>query len=206
MADFLPTVQTATITAGGTAQLLVAASAIRSSLVIQPQTEDCLVNFGATAGVQATGTLTVTTNPDVDDTIAVNGVTFTFKASSASATQITIGATQTETAANMVTILNASVHASVSIATYSSSSAIVTITHDAGGADGNAFTLANSSGGDITRSAATLAGGSDTVGGLLLVSENQYVFDASQFPSIRQGVYVVSVTDSAKIAYLEGNQ
>ncbi len=205
---FTPAVQTVSITAGGTAQILVPACSEDfqfQSLLIQPQTEACLLNFGATAGVQATGTLTVGALPAINDTIAVNGVTFTFVAASASATQITIGATETITAANMVVILNASVHASISIATYSSNGAVVTITYDAGGVDGNAYTLANSSGAAaVTRSAATLAGGSDTVGGLSLASGQIGVFDASQFPAIRNGVYAVSATTAAKVVYVVG--
>lgn len=207
MSNFTPSVQTVSITAGGKSQVLVAAADVdnpRQSVIIQPQTEACLINFGAQAGLQATGTLTVATQPSINDTIAINGVTFTFVASSASATQITIGADETETAANMVTILNASANASINIATYTSALGVVTIAFDTYGTDGNAYTLADSSGGDVTRSAATLAGGSNTVGGIALALNQIGVFDAAQFPQSKLDIYAISATDAAYISYLVG--
>lgn len=202
--NFTPSVQTVSITNGGTSEILVAASQERQSLWVQPQTEACLINFGATAGVQATGSLTAGDVPDINETIAVNGVTFTYVASSASATQITRGATVAETADNTATILNASVNASISVATYTSDGVdTVTITYDAGGTDGNAYTLADSSAGSVTRSAATLAGGSNTAGGLYL-AQYQIADISTPYGSQRQAVYVTSATTGAKVSYLEG--
>ncbi len=65
-APFSAPISTVSITAGGTSQVLLAAADVdtpRQTVLIQPQTEACLINWGgATAGTQATGTLTAGTN------------------------------------------------------------------------------------------------------------------------------------------------
>ncbi len=208
-APFTPPVYTTSITAGGTAQVLIAAATPdtpRNTLFVQPQTEACLINFGITAGTQATGTLTAGANPLDAVTIAVNGVTFTFKTVVVTpATDVLLGASKEETMTNFAAVLNASVNASISIATYTASGAILTITYDAGGVDGNAYTLANSSGAaSVARSAATLAGGSNTVGGIYLAQNTMFLQNARDLPSIREAVYVVSATDAAKVNYTYG--
>lgn len=203
--NFTPSVQTVSITNGGTSEVLVAASNARQSILIQPQTEACLINFGATAGLQATGTLTAGSNPANNETIAVNGVTFTFKTVVVTpATDVLRGATEGDTMTNFAAVLNASANASISIATYTVSGAVLTVTYDAGGADGNAFTLADSSAAAVTRGAATLAGGSNTVGGIALAMGQPLSIDAP-YGSLKQDIYVLSATTAAKINYLEGN-
>ena len=47
------------------------------------------------------GTLTFVTNPVAAETIAINGVTFTFVAGASTATNVHIGASKEETAANV---------------------------------------------------------------------------------------------------------
>lgn len=208
MSNFTPSVTTTSITAGGTSQLLMAAADVdtpRQSVMIQPQTEACLINFGATAGTQATGTLTAGANLVATETIAVNGVTFTFIAGASTATDVQIKATKELTMAEFASVLNASVNASVSVATYTVSGAIVTVTYDAGGTTGNGFTLANSSGtAAITRSAATLAGGPNTVGGIALSLNQLATLNAKDFPQIKLDIYVTSVTTAAKISTTYG--
>ena len=199
-----PPITTFTLTNGGTAQLMLAANQLRTGLVIQPQTEASVINFGATAGVQATGALTVAVNPSNNETIAVNGVTFTFKSSASTSTEVQIGGDADETAINFAAKLNASANAAITVATYTASSTAVDISYDAGGTDGNAYTLAVSSGGNVTRSAATLTGGLNTGNGLQLADEQIIVFSASEYPSIKNAIYIVSATNSAKTVYLEG--
>lgn len=207
MSNFTPSVTVTSITAGGTSQILMAAADAdtpRQSVIIQPQTEACLINFGATAGVQATGALLVDSLPANNETIAINGTTFTFKSSAPSGNQFLIGANEAETAANMVSVLNASAVAGIAVATYAVSGDSVTITYDAGGTTGNSYTLADSSGGKVTRSAATLAGGSNTVGGLLLATNTLAEFDANKLPQIKLAIYVTSATTAAKISTIYG--
>lgn len=110
----------------------------------------------------ATGTLTFVTNPVDTETIAVNGVTFTFVAGASGATDVHIGDTLADTALEFVNVLNASASGSITPATYSVpyGGDVVTITYDTAGTTGNSFTLANSSGTvAVTRSASTLLGG-----------------------------------------------
>ena len=64
------------------------------------------------------GTLTFGTNPLDTETIAVNGVTYTFKDTPASATDVQIGATKEATATNLAATLSQSANASIVVATY----------------------------------------------------------------------------------------
>lgn len=195
-------VSTFSITNGGSSELLLAADATRQNLFIQPQTEDCLIQFGQTAGTQATGTLTAGANASNNETVAINGTTFTAKSSGPTGNQFLIGATKEITMTNLAAVLNSSVVAGIALATYTVNGAIITITYDAGGTDGNAYTLADSSGGHITRSGATLSGGSNTVGGMALALNQIATLSGADFPSIREAIYVLSATDAAKIGYL----
>ncbi len=202
---YTPTVQTFTLTNGNTAQLLVAANGARQNIMINPVTESSLIQFGATAGTQATGTLTASDQPTASETIAVNGITLTFVAGASTSTNVHIGATKEDTMANLAAVLNASANAALTVATYSVSDAVVTITYTAGGTDGNAYTLANSSGtAVVTRSAATLAGGSSTVGGWTMAAGVPVIIPGDRFPSIKNDIYIVSASNGAATNYLEG--
>lgn len=113
-------------------------------------------------GSQATGSYVLTDNPTINDTLVFNGLTFTFVASSASAVQITIGAYLDDTIANALAILNASVNAAITPATYSSpASGTILATYTALGTVGNAYSLGTSPAGIYSRSASTLAGGTN---------------------------------------------
>lgn len=106
----------------------------------------------------ATGSITFTGLPLADETVTVNGVAFTAKASGATGAQFNIGADVTETALNFATVLNASVHASISVATYTPALGVVSIAYDTAGTAGNAFTLTEAAT-NVTLSGATLTGG-----------------------------------------------
>lgn len=205
MADFTPSVTVTSITAGGTSQILMAADNARQAVMIQPQTEACLINFGATAGTQATGTLTAGANLVNTETIDVNGVTFTFVTGASTSTNVHIGSAKEDTMTNLAEVLNASANASISVATYTVAGAVLTVTYDAGGTTGNSFTLANSSGtAAITRSAATLAGGSNTVGGVVLTLNQIAIFSTDTLPQIKGDIYVTSTTTGANISTTYG--
>lgn len=124
---------------------------------------EATVAAGSTSGSQATGTLTLGVNPTAAETIAVNGITFTFIAGASTSTDVHIGASADDTAANFAAVLNASVNAAINIATYTVVTNVVTITYDTQGVAGNAYTLANSSGANVTRSTPTLTGGVDGI-------------------------------------------
>lgn len=127
--------------------------------------------LNSTGGTNATGTITITTNPAANDTIIVNGVTLTFKAAAAAANEVTIGASAAATATNLAAVLNASNEPGIAAATYSAAAAVVTVKYGniviygtAGmkGVEGNTFTLnSGTAGAKVTMSGATLAGGTD---------------------------------------------
>lgn len=136
---------------------------LRNKLVayFQSQLEIKIVDQGTAAGA-----IVFSAQPTVNSIITVNGTAFTFVASGATGNQINIGAALTNTLDNMVTVLNASAVAGVARATYSKTgTTTLTITHDAFGPDGNAFTLAagSSPATNGTASGTTLTGGGDKV-------------------------------------------
>lgn len=139
----------------------------RTISVKVPLAETTLDNLVATmpgatlvqnGGTKASGTITVSTNPVANDTIVVNGVTFTFKASATTPLDIAIGAAANNTATNIAAVLTAYSDPRVSIAKYSVATNVVTVTYEEYGTGGNAFTLAKTGTG-ITVSGATLSGG-----------------------------------------------
>jgi len=91
----------------------------------------------------------------------------TFTEGTFTSAQVEIGLTVAETAANFAAKLTASANASITVASYTIADPParqdrVIGTYDTQGTGGNAFTLANSSNGSITRSAATFTGGAAT--------------------------------------------
>jgi hypothetical protein len=108
---------------------------------------------------KARGISTYTAQPAADTTITPNGVPFTFKGSGAAGNQANIGASLSETLANMVAALNASVIPAVALAAYEATATEIRISYKTGGTGGNAFTLAAGAGSNGTASAATLTQG-----------------------------------------------
>ena len=117
----------------------------------------------STAAVRASGTVTCAA-VQADDTVTINGVTFTAKASGATGDQWNItGGNNTATAAALAAAINASTTVGVAgIVTASASLAVVTVQAIQAGRTGNAITLASSDGTRLAVSAAKLASGADT--------------------------------------------
>ena len=113
---------------------------------------------GDVTGVKATGTVTFTGLPVADETITVNAIVYTFKASASTATQITIGADATATASNAAS----KIEANDSAVDASNVAGVLTITAAATGEYGNAITLAEAAT-NTAVSGATLSGGIDKV-------------------------------------------
>ena len=114
---------------------------------------------GDVTGVQATGTITFTAAPVADETITVNAIVYTFKASASTATQITIGANVTATASNTaskIELNDAAVNA-VSVA------GVVTISAANTGTYGNAITLTEAATNTSVSGSGTLTGGINKV-------------------------------------------
>lgn len=113
---------------------------------------------GDVTGVAATGQITFTGAPLPNDTITVRGVVYTFKVLAVAATEITIGANVTATAANTVSVINAN----DALLDALSVAGVVTVGASNTGIYGNAYTLAEAAT-NTTVSGATLTGGVDKV-------------------------------------------
>ncbi|HYG86987.1 MAG TPA: hypothetical protein VD978_12075 [Azospirillum sp.] len=142
----------------------------RNVKVKAPLAETTLTNLvavmpGATlvsaTGAKASGTITFAELPLAGDSITVNGVAFTFRASLTGGNEILLGIDAEETAANAAQVLSGSAEAPVAAANYAAAAGVLTVTYKVLGTAGNTFTLA-ASGTGISVSGATLAGG--TVG------------------------------------------
>jgi hypothetical protein len=142
----------------------------------------------------AVGSLTFGTNPVATETIAVNGVTFTFVAGASTATNVHIGATKEETAAEFAAVLGRSANGSITVMSFTvnpSAPAVINISAILPGTAGNAYTLANSSGTvAVTRSGATLSGG-------LGYGSGQTVDAAADFNDIDQSLTRWAVASGA---------
>lgn len=115
-------------------------------------------------GVAATGTITFSGTGAANDTILVNGVTFTAKTSGATGNQWNVGASATASAANLAAAINASATALVSDhVTASAASGVVTITSKFNSVAGNAVTIAEGvdAGSVMAVSGARLTGGTN---------------------------------------------
>lgn len=119
---------------------------------------DALERTSAAYGKKASGTITFTGLPVADETFVVNSVTYTFKETAATATEVTIGADATETATNTA----AAVDANDPLLTVTSAAGVVTITAASGGTGGNAYTLTEAAT-NTAVSGATLTGGTNLV-------------------------------------------
>lgn len=107
---------------------------------------------------RATGQINFSSFPAANDTVTVNGVVITWKASGATGNQVNIGASAAASAANLATFLTNSVNASLTPAQYGANGAVVYVSYKVSGTGGNSFTLAESSTA-TTVSGATLTGG-----------------------------------------------
>lgn len=123
----------------------------------------------AVGGAKASGTITLGSNPSANDTVVINGETYTFKASGTGVRDVVIGADATATAAALVAKLQlANAPTKTRSASYVAAAGVVTVTYDEVGVDGNAFTLAKT-GTAVTVSGATLTGGTDGTGKRVVV-------------------------------------
>lgn len=109
-------------------------------------------------GVDAHGTVTFTGAGTAADTLTLNGVAITFVASGPTGNQVLIGGSAAATAANLQTFLQNSANSLLTVASYSTVGAVLTITYKTVGTGGNAYSMVKSSTA-ITLSASTLLGG-----------------------------------------------
>jgi len=117
-----------------------------------------VTSASAGAGTPANGTISLTGNPTANDTVTIGGTVVTFVAANPTGSQVLIGTTAAQTAANLQAFLQASADTNLVKAKYATSLGVVTVTYGSVGTAGNAFTLTKSST-NVTLSGATLSGG-----------------------------------------------
>lgn len=109
-------------------------------------------------GVQASGTIILSGQPSNGDTVTIKGTAVTFVSGTASGNQVQIAGSALLTAAALQTFLQNSADSNLAACTYNTISLTTTITARAYGIAGNSYGLLKS-GANIAVSAATLLGG-----------------------------------------------
>jgi hypothetical protein len=109
-------------------------------------------------GVAASGSITFSAKPSNGDTIAVNGITWTFVTMGATGNQTNIGVNLSATMTQLATDLGASGSGALTVASYTSTPTALVITYGVVGASGNAYTMASGTLNSVP-SGPTLAGG-----------------------------------------------
>ena len=147
------------------AKVPLAETTLENMVAIMPGTT--LIQTGGTV---ASGTITFATGAaSANDTVTVNGVTFTFKASPSSDYEVAPGTGAAGSAANLYAALVASTDPAVKACNYSLSGSVITVKYGSAlmygttgkqSAAGNSVTLAKN-GTNITVSGANLSGGAD---------------------------------------------
>ncbi len=130
--------------------------------------------------VAAAGTLTFNSQPAADDTVTINGVAITFKASGATGNQVNIGGNAAGTAQALKTFINA--HPGTLLVSAAGASNVLTLTAVTPGTGGNSLTLAKSAT-NPALSGATLAGGSN--------GSSQALTDADWTVDLASGSFVI---------------
>lgn len=161
----------------------------------------------------ASGNIIFSGKPNNNDTIVVNGNTWTFVTSGATGEQSNIGDTLALTLDALVIALNASVLGSMTGATYTTDGTKMIVHHDTPGTGGNSFTLA--AGTDIavvqTASGATLTNGGgdqavinastgDITGDAVTIGETytfNFTVEATDGKLITRRVFSIKVDDDA---------
>jgi type II secretory pathway pseudopilin PulG len=119
-------------------------------------------------GPYASGTVTFTTNPTNNETIVLNGQTWTFTTGSAGSNKTVIQGTLAATLSTLATNLNASGTGKIQAAFYSASSTVLTVIEYTTGTAGNAYTLAVGTAASSV-SGATLTGGAAGYGAVYVM-------------------------------------
>jgi hypothetical protein len=142
-----------------TAQNLVAA--INASTT-EAVSDTVYATYADLSTVKATGSVIFADLPSADDTITLNGIVFTAKASGATGNEYNIGATVAATVENLYNSVIAATNTALKGAIYAYDADSLNITFATAGTIGNAYTLAES-GSNTSVSASTLTSGVDNV-------------------------------------------
>lgn len=110
-------------------------------------------------GVQASGTITLSGQPDPGDSVTINGTAVTFVSGTPSGNQVKIGLSTAATALALQAFLEASADVNLAAMTYNTIGLITTVTARAYGVAGNSYGLAKSGANIAVSGSGTLAGG-----------------------------------------------
>lgn len=116
------------------------------------------LNTNPSYGAQAQATINLTGNPANGNSVVIQGTTVTFVTGTPSGNQVQIGVDANATAAALQAFLAASADTNLALMTYNTIAPITTITARAYGVAGNSYTLTKT-GANITVSGATFSGG-----------------------------------------------
>lgn len=154
--------------ANGTLTILnTGAAAATGRLSVTTPSAYATGSLAITQGIAAMGVLRFGGTPTNGETLVVNGLTITFRPETPPsgvmgpllATECFYNSDPSYNAASLATCLNESSASRVIGATYTSVGSRTIITYKTFGTAGNAYTLANSSGGNVVRGTSTLTGG-----------------------------------------------
>jgi len=164
-------------------------------------TEACVRMF---SGLFATGTTTVATVPFVGDTLSIAGTTLTAIANGGTpvAGEFELGTDTATTATNIATAINDPLNLLTTTVQAFASASVVTIKAFTPGLAGNTITLATSVPIVLVLSAATLAGGVDSVAGSTLAGDRISFVDCDLVPTGATGFHLLA--ESVGRIYLSG--
>lgn len=152
----------------------------------------------------ASGAIAFTSNPSPGDTITLNGVTWTFVASTTGPNQTVIQGALSDTLTQLAAGLSSSSNGSLIVAAYSANTTTksLLITYKTAGTGGNSYTLASSSV-NGTPSGATLSGGSGS-GSMGAQASGNLTFSVN--PTASQTIVLNGVTWTFVTSGATGNQ
>lgn len=124
----------------------------------------------------ATGSITITGLPVADETVTIGANVYTFKASAASAFQVTIGGTGQITLDNLLAKITAN---ETLVTGVKSGTTIINLTAVSTGTAGNAIVLTESATNIVVSGSGTLAGGTATTRGFLVEDNDDFMVNVS---------------------------
>jgi hypothetical protein len=138
-------------------------------------TSQAIVSVASIVAVAATGSYTFTDNPSDGDTLVINGVTWTFKATATASAQTQIQSTLAGTISQLAADLTASSNASLTVANYTAQPTQLLIAYGTAGTGGNSYTIVVGAGTPATASGGTLTGGTTSgIGSVAVTTAGVY--------------------------------
>ncbi len=143
-------------------------------------------------GYQAEGEIVFSGLPTAAETLNINGTTLTFVAATPGLNEVLIGATATDTAANLYAVLIASVDSNLILCSYALNGTVVTVKSIVHGTAGNAYVLTESATNVAVSGSGALAGGgfrplynsSNSLVSMTVAAGRAYAVDPANFQGV----------------------